>query len=350
MDCTLTHDAVGNLTDDGKDYSYVSDAFGRLTRVKNRGNSAVVAEYTYNGLNMRIDWHTSYGIPFRIDPGDYSRDGFVSGTDSDDYGDDFDNTRAEVDVDFDGDVDEDDYDLFSAWWDAPSTAGRFTLSASSVANRIGYAGYQYDPTFVGASRAIYHVRNRVYDAGLGRWTRRDPLGYVDGKSLLNYAQCILLLLSDPLGLASKNDEALPCNGTVAIPCKVWIGTAIGSSITLKECSCKKISGSPWEDNDTAGQEDVLHFRCGMNDNSWWPSFEQMCSADRSKPECECVELPGPRREAPGSHGYVNWSCSFTKSRGTGKCYCTCELHIEYLQSICDGSCRKIAILDLIDIR
>jgi YD repeat-containing protein len=53
---TLTHDAVGNLTDDGKDYKFVYDAFGRLKTVKNQSNT-VVAEYTYNGLNMRIGWH-----------------------------------------------------------------------------------------------------------------------------------------------------------------------------------------------------------------------------------------------------------------------------------------------------
>ncbi|MFO0836553.1 MAG: RHS repeat-associated core domain-containing protein [Phycisphaerales bacterium] len=311
---TLTHDAVGDLTDDGKDYSYVSDAFGRLRTVKNRGNSAVVAEYTYNGLNMRIGWHydadadadvdgsdpwysfalddrwrvvatfrgsdtspkelfayhnagangrgsssyidsvilrnkdantswtssadgtleervyyvqnwradvsavlsdtgvvkewvkyTSYGIPIRIDPGDYNRDGYVNGNDFDDYGDDFDNTRAEADVDFDGDVDEDDYDLFSAWWDAPSTAGRFTLSASSIGNRVGFAGYQYDPTFVGASRAVYHVRNRAYDAGLGRWLRRDPAGYAGGKNLFAYVSDQPLRARDPQGLIACYD-------------------------------------------------------------------------------------------------------------------------------------------------
>lgn len=54
-----------NLTDDGKDYSYVSDAFGRLKTVKNRGNSAVVAEYTYNGLNMRIDGRLATGVDAR---------------------------------------------------------------------------------------------------------------------------------------------------------------------------------------------------------------------------------------------------------------------------------------------
>jgi len=35
---------------------------------------------------------------------------------------------------------------------------------------------------------MYHVRNRVYDAENGRWTRRDPLGYVDGMGLYEYCR------------------------------------------------------------------------------------------------------------------------------------------------------------------
>ncbi|MCC6970021.1 MAG: hypothetical protein IT434_07330 [Phycisphaerales bacterium] len=315
------------MTDDGKDYKFVYDALGRLKTVKNQSNT-VVAEYTYNGLNMRIGWHydadadadvdandpwysfahddrwrivatfrgsdtspkelfayhnagangrggssyidsvilrnkdantawtsasdatleerlyyvqnwradvsavlsdaglvkewikyTSYGIPVRIDPGDYNRDGFVNAADFDDYSDDFDNARAEADVNFDGTVNGDDYDLFSEWWDAPSTAGRFTLSASSVGNRVGYAGYQYDPTFVGASRAIFHVRNRVYDAGLGRWTRRDPIGYKAGVNLYAYVNDEPINGQDPLGL----DKAI-CTG----------GCDLGSSGPPKE--------------------------------------------------------------------------------------------------------------------
>ncbi len=44
------------MTDDGKDYKYVYDAFGRLVAVKNQSN-ALVAEYTYNGLGYRTGWH-----------------------------------------------------------------------------------------------------------------------------------------------------------------------------------------------------------------------------------------------------------------------------------------------------
>jgi RHS repeat-associated protein len=56
-DYTLTHDQVGNLTDDGEHYEYEYDAFGRLRKVKDTGDQSLVAEYTYNGLGYRIGWH-----------------------------------------------------------------------------------------------------------------------------------------------------------------------------------------------------------------------------------------------------------------------------------------------------
>ena len=52
-----THDAVGNLIDDGEDYEYVYDPFGRLRFVKRTDNQAVVAEYRCNGLGFRVGWH-----------------------------------------------------------------------------------------------------------------------------------------------------------------------------------------------------------------------------------------------------------------------------------------------------
>jgi hypothetical protein len=61
----------------------------------------VSAILTSAGLVKEWVKYTSYGIPVRIDPGDYNRDGFVNGADFDDYGDDFDNARAEADVNFD---------------------------------------------------------------------------------------------------------------------------------------------------------------------------------------------------------------------------------------------------------
>ncbi|WP_225931807.1 RHS repeat-associated core domain-containing protein [Leptolyngbya sp. 7M] len=73
-------------------------------------------------------------------------------------------------------------------------------------SRKGYAGYEHDPTFEGAGRNLYHVRHRVYDADVGRWTRRDPLGYVDGMSLYEYVMSNPLLYADPLGLERKGGK------------------------------------------------------------------------------------------------------------------------------------------------
>ncbi len=49
VEYTLSFDAVGNMTDDGKSYTYEYDAFGRLVRLRNRSTAALVAEYAYYG-------------------------------------------------------------------------------------------------------------------------------------------------------------------------------------------------------------------------------------------------------------------------------------------------------------
>ena len=51
---TLALRAAGNQTDDGEDYKYEWDAFGRLRKVKNTAGSALIAEYRYNGLGLPI--------------------------------------------------------------------------------------------------------------------------------------------------------------------------------------------------------------------------------------------------------------------------------------------------------
>ncbi len=48
----------GQQTDDGVNYTYKWDAFGRMTEVKsNGGGTPQVVEYKYNGLNMVIGRH-----------------------------------------------------------------------------------------------------------------------------------------------------------------------------------------------------------------------------------------------------------------------------------------------------
>ena len=69
-DYTLSNDEVGNLTDDGENYTYEWDAFGRLRKVKNRSTSALVAEYRYNGLGHRIAEHVDTDDDGDVDASD----------------------------------------------------------------------------------------------------------------------------------------------------------------------------------------------------------------------------------------------------------------------------------------
>jgi len=79
--------------------------------------------------------------------------------------------------------------------------------------RFGYAGYVRDASvnngsdtttfgernYTGAMAGLYHVRHRAYDPELGRWTRRDPIGYVDGMGLYEYVNSSAIDYVDPFG-------------------------------------------------------------------------------------------------------------------------------------------------------
>jgi RHS repeat-associated protein len=69
---------------------------------------------------------------------------------------------------------------------------------STLGNRKGYAGYERDE-----SLTMYHVRHRVLDSKSGKWTRKDPLGYVDGVSDNAYARSIPVRGFDPSGLRQQ---------------------------------------------------------------------------------------------------------------------------------------------------
>jgi len=96
-----------------------------------------------------------------------------------------------------------------------NSLGRGALSADG--NRFGYAGYESDF----ASDLLMHVRHRVYHAMLGRWTRRDPIGYVDGSNLYQYVASQPITDIDPMGLYSLSCQGMggegQCPGTAGIP-------------------------------------------------------------------------------------------------------------------------------------
>jgi len=304
-DYTLTHDAVGNLTDDGQTWKYVYDAFGRLKELRKRSDDSLLAEYTYYGNNFRASEHydadadgdvdgsdptyyfawdegwrlaavyrgsdsspkerflhhqagnsgyggssyidslvlrdrdantawtaasdgtleerryycqswrhdvvamvtsggalaerarySAYGVVFGIPLGDVNGDGACDSTDVGLFTPTPSGVR--YDLNLDGTINSSDSAIASA--NTGVTLGRGKLS--NIGNRFGYAGYESD--FI--SDLLMHVRNRVYHATLGRWTRRDPLGYVDGASLYQYVGSRPVEAGDPFGTYS----ATPC--------------------------------------------------------------------------------------------------------------------------------------------
>ena len=72
-------------------------------------------------------------------------------------------------------------------------------SASAIGFEILYAGYRFD----GTTPQMYYVRNRFLLPMIGTWNRRDPLGYVDGMSLVVYAKNLPLNRIDRLGLSAS---------------------------------------------------------------------------------------------------------------------------------------------------
>jgi len=69
---------------------------------------------------------------------------------------------------------------------------------SSVKWEILFTGYQFD-----GSCQLYFIRHRVLHSGIGKWSARDILGYVDGYSLYEYAQCSPVNNIDAYGLQLK---------------------------------------------------------------------------------------------------------------------------------------------------
>ena len=79
------------------------------------------------------------------------------------------------------------------------TGAGVVQSTSTVGFETLYAGYRWD----GTSPQMYYVRNRFLLPMIGTWNRRDPLGYVDGIALYQYANSAPNDSVDPSGLKDR---------------------------------------------------------------------------------------------------------------------------------------------------
>jgi len=90
-----------------------------------------------------------------------------------------------------------------------TTATGTLRSVSAHANRYMYTGREWDPTIF-----QYHYRARMYDANLGRFCSRDPIGYEGSEwNVYEYTESSPLAKTDPKGkesICSGYAPAGPC--------------------------------------------------------------------------------------------------------------------------------------------
>jgi RHS repeat-associated protein len=157
-----------------------------------------------------VEWtrYTAYGTPMSHPIADVNGDGTVNSADAQEWSDLLsgdssgtvwltdDLNRDDI---FPGNQNDDDF--FNAEYTTATSAyaaGYFSGydTQSLYGNRKGYAGYERDETI-----AMWHVRHRVLDSKSGKWTRKDPAGYLDGMNLREYAQGRAANFTDPSGLS-----------------------------------------------------------------------------------------------------------------------------------------------------
>ncbi|MBX3405068.1 MAG: hypothetical protein KF699_16795 [Phycisphaeraceae bacterium] len=159
----------------------------------------------FDNAGAVIEWqkYSAYGVPFLLTPGDHNKNGAIAKDDQDAFDADYAANSPRADLNRDGAWTTADQTLFTASYNAAAVGGRWKLSAN-VANRKGYAGYEHEGFGNDlAAPELAHVRHRVLHFGLGRWTRRDPLGYVDGRSLYAYTRSSPIRGLDPMGLVDQ---------------------------------------------------------------------------------------------------------------------------------------------------
>jgi RHS repeat-associated protein len=200
----------------------------------------VVALISSSGQQVQQVRYGEYGEAFGLPRGDADGDRDV------DNGDTVDTDQIQTwisggagaydvrgDLDLDGDVDVNDKAAAGSMagtvlgWGAMS----LTVGSSGGGNRKGYAGYENDGVL--ADSQFYHVRNRVYHAGLGRWLTRDPAGYLDGPSAYAAFRMNPLAYFDPSGMLS-----LQCT----LDCIACVGVGVGGAGT---CAGLCVTAGVW---------------------------------------------------------------------------------------------------------
>jgi RHS repeat-associated protein len=103
-----------------------------------------------------------------------------------------------------------------------STSHQAVRSQTETPKRYRFTGKERDQ-----ESGLYYQGARYYAPWLGRWTSADPMGMMDGTNLFAYARNKPIVLSDPTGTTSR-DEELPSQALDLLG-KVGVSTDPGES-------------------------------------------------------------------------------------------------------------------------
>jgi RHS repeat-associated protein len=182
----------------------------------------VVALFSDTGHMLQQVRYDPYGVPFGISKADLTADGVLDSNDQSRFTTLYNSgsgTHPFADWNLDGTLSSLDLIAYGNSYTGDVALGYgvlgYAFSRAGGANRKAYAGYEIDPVLTGSNgrESIYHVRHRVLLAELGRWNRRDPLGYVDGMSLYGYVDGKPIRGQDPHGTAAVPETG--CGNYVA---------------------------------------------------------------------------------------------------------------------------------------
>ena len=169
----------------------------------------VVAVVAAGGTMLEWVKYSAYGVPFGLPGGDTDSDGDCDATDVTQVQTIINAAGYDIraDVDLDRDVDAGDKSVISSMFSG-TDLGRDVLS--HIGNLRGWGGLPR------AGVDNWLARHRDYCAELGRWFRRDPLGYIDGANLYASLAGRTMAGLDPFGLKymSEDPELFP-NGDAA---------------------------------------------------------------------------------------------------------------------------------------
>jgi RHS repeat-associated protein len=229
----LTYDADGNLANDGT-FSYNYDEENRLLKVTRLSDSALVGQYQYDTLGRRVEKTADpAGTPVTtvyfyddariveeqstlgVTQATYVYGNYVDEVLTMDRGGQayyyHQNALWSIEAVTDSTgapVERYSYDAYGAVTvttgsGVPVPPNSWGTAHSAIGNPWMFTGRQFDE-----ESGMYYYRARVYDALKGRFLQRDPLGYIQGTNLYEYAKSNPQAFTDPKGTDTPDPKTV----------------------------------------------------------------------------------------------------------------------------------------------